>query len=744
MKKRRCWILLAIINIFLIILYGVIIFSWKQGDVWASYNPELELNGDERRIVYSTPAMRRGVYTVSVEYEVDNNAYKLSCLATTAGRSYPVIYADEYQLSSQQNNLTFRLWVNSDIDYFLVRLESTTPTEDISIDNIYIAREFKESLMYLTLRLCVWLLIVDIIAIVIAYRAEICRRIEDNIYVVLGLLIIFGICSFSVISNYQVWGHDVGFHWSRIVGIAEGLTSGSFPVRIQPGWCNDYGYAASVFYGDILLYIPALLYVACVPLVYTYKFYLLCINVGTIGIAYFCYKRLSRDKYIAVACTALYCVSINRILNVFVRMAVGEYSAYMFLPLVLLGMKEILCTETKEHSQKHSWMFLCIGMTGLIQTHILSVEMTCIMLGSVVIALNRRLLHWEIISAFLKSIAATIFINLGFLVPFLDYSRQELAVFFDKDDCIQGFGLSLYELFSIGTVGSGNAKMSTTGLVKRIPVSLGLGIIIIIVFVLIVLARTAWDEYERKRMLFVLGIAGLGLFMSTYYFPWNRLANIPYIQNMVSSIQVPWRFISITMPILVYAACLLFMKIKESVSREKVKHILVGICLITALQGMYCTDLSLRAEKNYVIYDGHNILREVDSMMMGEYLFAQTDKEMTLTDQDISGQNVSVSNTQRNGNKVIVSCEAKQDAYIEVPLFAYDYYKCIDMETKETFVIKHGENHKIHIDLPSGYRGDLMVYFAEPWFWRMAETISLLAFVGLTIHLIHIYRPNKK
>lgn len=744
MRKRRGWILLGIINIFLMIFYWVMIFSWKQGDVSASYNPELTRYGSETKIVYSTPAMRKGVYTVSLEYAVDNSSYKLSCMANTAGKSYPVIYADEYQLDGQQNNLSFRIWVNSDIDYLLVYMEPTTPTEDISVDNIYIAREFKESLVYLTVRLCVWLFILDIIAIVILNWTEIRRRVKDNIYVVLGLLIIFGICSFSVISNYQVWGHDIEFHWSRIVGIAEGLMSGNFPVRIQPGWSNDYGYAVSVFYGDTLFYIPALLYVACVPLVYTYKFYLLCINVGTIGIAYFCYKRLSQDKYIAVACTALYCVSINRIVNVFVRAAVGEYSAYMFLPLVLLGVKEILCADTKEYSKKHSWMFLCIGMTGLIQTHVLSVEMTCIMLGIMVIALNRRLLHWEIISAFLKSIVAAVFINLGFLVPFLDYSGQGLEIFNDKDDSIQGYGLSLYELFSLGTISNGNARMSTTGLVRRIPVSLGLGIIIVIVLIFIVLACAVWNESEKRHMLFVLGIAGLGLFMSTYYFPWNRLAAIPFVHNMASSIQFPWRFISITMPILVYAACLLFMKIKASAAREKANYILVGICLITALQGMYCTDLSLRGEKNYVIYDGHAILREVDSILMGEYLFTQTDRKMTLTDQDISGQNISVIDTQRNGNKVIVSCEASQDPYIEIPLFAYNYYRCIDMATKEKFAVTHGENHKIHIDLPSGYRGDLMVYFVEPWYWRIAEIVSVLAFAGVVIYLVHILRANKK
>lgn len=745
-------ILLTMINFVLIVLNAIQIFSRPQGEFFSYIEPGAKRGwiDDGRRVfVNTTPAMRKGVYTVSVRYSIENDTYELSCLTNSAGdysvgNTYPMLYADRYWLDSQQNSLTFRLWLNSDIDYLTIRIDSTAALDDICVDEIYVEQEFKETLMYLTLKLCVILFMADIIAFVIIFRKMVFGKIRENIYVVFGLLVTFCICSLSVISNSQVYGHDFVFHLSRIVGLAEGLQSGNFPVRIQPGWNNGYGYAVSVFYGDLLLYVPALLYIASIPLVYVYKFYVLCINVGTIGIAYFCYKRLSQDKYIAVACTALYCVSINRIVNIFVRAAVGEYSATMFFPLVLLGMKEILCADKDDSAKRYGWIYLCIGMTGVLQTHILSVEMVCFFLGITVIALGRKFLHREIGTAFLKSIIVTICLNLGFAVPFLDYSRQNLTVFANSFDYrMQRYGMSLYELFSIGTSALGQAAQSTDGLAQRFSNSLGLGIIIVIVLSLFSLVRFTWSRSEFRHIMFVLGIATFGLFMSTYYFPWDLLATIPVIGSMVLNLQFPWRIISVAMSILVYMACLIFLKIKVNIPREKMRYLLAGIFLMTALQGMYHIDLSLRSGENYVKYDGRDILVDAKSAAAGEYMFEDSDKHLTKTDQDVSGQNVSVTNTEKMGNRIVVACKAEQDAYIEIPLFAYNYYRCIDMTTKEEYPVTSGQNEKIRVNLPAGYQGDLMVYFAEPWYWRVAEIVSIFTFVGIILYFMRMRKVNK-
>ena len=694
-------------------------------------------NDAKRSEVYSTPPLKKGVYTVSVQYEADNDAYDLRCTTDETDGSYPIIFAEEYQLSSQQDSLVFPLWVNSDIDYLLVCVETEQPAESICIDQINLKRSpFRKTFVYLMLKVCIWLLAFDVILIFVWKWAILCHRIKSHFFVLLGLACIFAIISFPVTSAYQTAGHDLQFHWARIVGLAEGLTTGDFPVRIQQGWCNGYGYAVSVFYGDILLYIPAVLYAWGIPLVYVYKFYVLCINAATIGISYFCYKRLSRNKYIGLVCAALYCISINRIVNINLRMAVGEYSAYMFLPLVLLGTKEIFDTGGEEHFKKYGWMYLCIGMTGIVQTHVITFEMTCILLGMAVIVLCRRLLNRKILFGFFKCIAVTICLNISFLLPFLDYSGQDIQIMDGRGYGIQSQGLSLYELFSVPVSGSGGAKAVINGVHGRIPISLGIGLICIIILAVILLAKCTWNPSEKKQLLFVVGLAGAAVFMSTYYCPWNRLAAIPFISKIESSIQFPWRFISVAMPILTYAACLVFMKMQTLVAWDKMKFLLTGICVIVAIQGLYCIDQIERSGENYIKYDGHDILKAEASLYGAEYLLVDTNRKRLYEETDVIGQDVIIDNIERNGNRFKISCEAGQNAYLEFPVFAYKYYRCTDIQTREEFPITRGDNNKVHVDLPDDYQGNLVIHFAEPWYWRAAEVLSFATMIMLILYRI--------
>ena len=728
--------MLGMLDIICFVVAGIAMLNIHQGDVNADYNTELGVwNDTERSEVYSTPPLKKGIYEVSVQYEADNDTYNLRCTTDEAGGSYPIIFAEKYQLSSQQDSLDFQLWVNSDIDYLLVCVETEQPEKSICINQIYLKREFKKTFVYVMLKAAIWLLALDVILVFVWKWDILCQRIKSNFFVLLGLACIFAVISFPVTSAYQTAGHDLQFHLARIVGLAESLTAGDFPVRIQQGWCNGYGYAVSVFYGDILLYISAILYALGIPLVYAYKFYVFCINAATIGIAYFCYKRLSQNKYIGLVCTALYCISIYRIVNINLRAAVGEYSAYMFLPLVLLGVKEIFDTSEDEHPPKYGWMFLCIGMTGIVQTHVLTFGMTCILIGMAVLLLCRRLLNRKILFALLKCIAVTICLNLSFLLPFLDYSGQDIQIM-NGGYGIQSLGLSLYELFSVPVSGSGGAKAVIEGMRGRMPISLGIGLICVIILAVILLAKCTWNPDEKKRLLFAVSLAGITVFISTYYCPWNRLAAIPFISKIESSIQFPWRFISVAMPILTYVACLVFMKIKKLVTWDKMKLLLVSICVITAIQGLYCTDQIIRSGGNYIKYDGHDILKAEESLYGAEYLLVDTNRKRLYEEADVIGQDVIINNIERNGNRFKISCEAGQSAYLEFPVFAYKYYCCTDIQTGEAFSITRGDNNKVHVDLPADYQGNLLVYFAEPWYWRAAEVISFVTMIMLILYRI--------
>ena len=227
-------------------------------------------------------------------------------------------------------------------------------------------------------------------------------------------------------------GHDIIFHLNRIEGIYLGLKSGAFPVRIQPHWFDGHGYPVGAMYGDVFLYLPAFLRFMGFRIETAFKAFALFINILTAGICVYSYRKIFENTQTALMCTLVYLSAPYRMVNLYRRYAVGEYEGMAFLPLICLAMYKIYttkCEDKKENRKIVLW--LVIGMTGLIQTHILTTEMTVFCMALVCIVFYRTTFRKNTLLVYLISIACVIVLNLSFLVPFLDYYRNE-AMFINE------------------------------------------------------------------------------------------------------------------------------------------------------------------------------------------------------------------------------------------------------------------------------------------------------------------------
>ena len=92
--------------------------------------------------------------------------------------------------------------------------------------------------------------------------------------------------SLPCLGGFAPYGSDLHYHMSRVAGIAEGLRTGQFPVFLYPDFLNGYGYASPIFYGEALLYIPALLVLAGYPLFTAYNIFNVLVNALTVGVCY--------------------------------------------------------------------------------------------------------------------------------------------------------------------------------------------------------------------------------------------------------------------------------------------------------------------------------------------------------------------------------------------------------------------------------------------------------------------------
>ena len=153
----------------------------------------------------------------------------------------------------------------------------------------------------------------------------------------LGLSFVVSLPIFSV---YLGTGDDLEYHLLRIDALAAGLRNGQFPVRVSSYWNNGYGYGSSLYYCDFFLLFPALLRIGGLSVQNAYKQYLFAINVLTAALSWYSFRKIASRKNAALG-TILYTFLPYRILCLYRRAAVGEYTAMAFLPLAATGIYQI-------------------------------------------------------------------------------------------------------------------------------------------------------------------------------------------------------------------------------------------------------------------------------------------------------------------------------------------------------------------------------------------------------------------
>ncbi|MCR5154219.1 MAG: hypothetical protein K6B75_05155, partial [Lachnospiraceae bacterium] len=222
-------------------------------------------------------------------------------------------------------------------------------------------------------------------------------------------------------NNLVVSGHDIAFHIGRIYGLRAGLLNGTIFPKFQPEWYNGYGYIVGAMYGDVLLMFPAVLNIAGVKMQTAFQAFCIFINILTALVSYFCFKGIFKKQKVAFIGAFLYTGAFYRIMDIYLRHAVGEYGAFVFYPLLLYGFYLVLTDEALSFKETNKgWLVISVGLAGLLNTHVLSTWMAAIfvVLG-MLISIKRA---WRIQTVFhgVKAGLATFLLGASFLIPFVD------------------------------------------------------------------------------------------------------------------------------------------------------------------------------------------------------------------------------------------------------------------------------------------------------------------------------------
>lgn len=132
-------------------------------------------------------------------------------------------------------------------------------------------------------------------------------------------------------------GHDGIFHLARLENLRSALMTGQVPARVGGFSYNGFGALTSVFYPDVFLYPFALMRMLGATQVYTVHVLFICIHLAS-GLSMFSAARRMTGNEESAACAAVfYVLALYRLSNLYIRFALGEALAMVFLPLFFEG-----------------------------------------------------------------------------------------------------------------------------------------------------------------------------------------------------------------------------------------------------------------------------------------------------------------------------------------------------------------------------------------------------------------------
>lgn len=697
-------------------------------------------------------SLERGSYQVTMDYDLTVDAVRITPLYEA---SYGPDDAETILLTKEFKEKTFELLLPDQVNEFSFQLPELENADDLVIHSITMERTNQSERVRFFVILCIFCA-VDILFYLGRKGRFGAWSVEKRGSVLcIGLIVLFACV--PLMTNYLLSGQDLTFHLMRIEGLAEGLKQGQFPVKMQPVWLNDYGYPVSILYGDLFLYVPAVLRIIGFSLQASYKIYLVMIQIITAINTYLCCKEIAEDRKLGVVGCFLYVFATNRMTNIYYRAAVGEYTALAFLPLVFLGLFYLLGEKERTRAeQKKVFFLLVMGYTFMLESHMLSFNI------AIVFSILYCLFHFKkFLQNFwflVKTALITIGLNLGFLVPMADYmiSHDMKVKFASQIENMQEHGLflsQLFQMFRFPVSLSGNVMNGVGG-----DMAIGIGLAYMLMLALFVwelcccfwrkkkgLANEGMIASESVRI-FVIFL--LCLVMSCYFFPWHAIGKIPVLGSILTPYQFAWRFIGIATFLGVILTMYALKALEKLTDRTIKVAAIVVLGTLTLIGSQYLMDNKVSDSTARTKVTSSASIYTAGAVANGEYLFVEN-SAMAIIDQQpvpVDETAVSITSYEKKNSRISMECENLTDEVQQVKVSFLDYkgFVATDKTTGEKLDTTCDEQHILTVLLPAGYQGTVQVCFRQPWYWRVAEIVSLAVLIALFVYGWKGYRYEKR
>lgn len=512
-------------------------------------------------------------------------------------------------------------------------------------------------------------------------------------------------------------GDDIGFHLNRVFGLAEAIKTSHYPFYIDSTFLNGYGYATNWFYSNLFLFPMAILLNLGYSLVVSYKTYIIIYTIATACVTYYCTYKMSKKVTSSSFMTILYVFSLYRAFDVYQRAALGESLAFIFLPVILYGIYEIL------YGQKKKWYILTIGFTGIIYTHVLSSVLAfCMLLLFLLLSINR--LQTKIIY-FVVAGGVTILLSSFFIFPMVEQMASNT------------FYLNTYTLatpsdtmYSLGTL------WRSITLNNKGSAIIGLGYVpfLPLIYRFNIKKKNTIISFADKCLL----IAMIFLLMTTNYFPWKHF-------HMLDVIQFTFRLFALVTLLMAFS-CSVYIAYAV-----KKKYHLIGLLVILLSLSINNASTIAQYYKDFRIHDKNQFRGEQtfkDSYDIGagsEYLPSVTkiDVLKSRKKDEVKTRNhtTKLSRIAKEGNELYINFDAKNKDTLELPMI---YYKGYEVKINNEIVPVKMSNNGL-IEVPIQGKGKIEISYPGTGIQKFSFYTSITTFIILMIFiLLRSIIKNKK